>query len=148
MLNSTKENYMNSGNLEAAASTQDQIYELVNVVPDGVTSRVVNTSVVDEETIAQVLSVWTGIPVSRISEEETTKLLHLEDELHKRVVGENEAVAALGRALRRTRSGLSDPKRPGGSFIFLGPTGVGKSGSPRPSLACSLMMLMLSYNLT
>ncbi|CAB4781761.1 unannotated protein [freshwater metagenome] len=83
--------------------------------------------VVDEEMIAEVLAVWTGIPVYRLTEEETTKLLRMEDELHKRIVGQNEAVKALSRAIRRTRSGLKDPKRPAGSFIFLGPTGVGKT---------------------
>ena len=82
---------------------------------------------VDEETIAEVLAVWTGIPVYRLTEEETTKLLRMEDELHKRIVGQDEAVISLSRAIRRTRAGLKDPKRPGGSFIFLGPTGVGKT---------------------
>ena len=82
---------------------------------------------VDEETIAEVLAVWTGIPVYRLTEEETSKLLRMEDELHKRIIGQNEAIIALSRAIRRTRAGLKDPKRPGGSFIFLGPTGVGKT---------------------
>ncbi len=82
---------------------------------------------VNEETIAEVLAVWTGIPVYRLTEEETSKLLRMEDELHRRIIGQNEAVSALSRAIRRTRSGLKDPKRPGGSFIFLGPTGVGKT---------------------
>jgi len=71
--------------------------------------------------------VWTGIPVYRLTEEETTKLLRMEDELHKRIVGQDEAVISISRAIRRTRAGLKDPKRPGGSFIFLGPTGVGKT---------------------
>ena len=70
---------------------------------------------------------WTGIPVYRLTEEETSKLLRMEDELHKRVIGQDEAVNSLSRAIRRTRAGLKDPKRPGGSFIFLGPTGVGKT---------------------
>jgi ATP-dependent Clp protease ATP-binding subunit ClpC len=83
--------------------------------------------VVDEEVIAEVLANWTGIPVYRLTEEETAKLLRMEDELHKRVVGQNEAIQALSRAIRRTRAGLKDPKRPSGSFIFLGPTGVGKT---------------------
>ena len=83
--------------------------------------------VVDEEMIAEVLANWTGIPVYRLTEEETTKLLRMEEELHKRIVGQDEAVRALSRAIRRTRSGLKDPKRPAGSFIFLGPTGVGKT---------------------
>jgi ATP-dependent Clp protease ATP-binding subunit ClpC len=73
------------------------------------------------------LAAWTGIPVYRLTEEETAKLLRMEDELHKRVIGQEEALKALSRAIRRTRAGLKDPKRPSGSFIFLGPTGVGKT---------------------
>ena len=83
--------------------------------------------VVDEEVIAEVLANWTGIPVYRLTEEETAKLLRMEDELHKRIVGQEEAITALSKAIRRTRAGLKDPKRPAGSFIFLGPTGVGKT---------------------
>ena len=82
--------------------------------------------VVDEEVIAEVLANWTGIPVYRLTEEETAKLLRMEDELHKRVIGQEEALKALSRAIRRTRAGLKDPKRPSGSFIFLGPTGRGE----------------------
>ncbi|MFN2555850.1 MAG: ATP-dependent Clp protease ATP-binding subunit [Nitriliruptorales bacterium] len=82
---------------------------------------------VDEETIAEVLSNWTGIPVFKLTEEETAKLLRMEEELHKRVVGQSQAISAVSRAIRRTRSGLKDPKRPSGSFIFLGPSGVGKT---------------------
>ena len=77
--------------------------------------------------IAMVVSMWTGIPVSKIAQEESAKLLNLEEELHKRVVGQVEAVEAISRAIRRARAGLKDPKRPIGSFIFLGPTGVGKT---------------------
>jgi ATP-dependent Clp protease ATP-binding subunit ClpB len=82
---------------------------------------------VDEEDIAAIVSRWTGIPVSKLMEGETYKLLHLEDELHKRVVGQDEAVEAVSQAVLRARSGLKDPNRPIGSFIFLGPTGVGKT---------------------
>ena len=82
---------------------------------------------VDEEIIAEVLAVATGIPIVKLSEEESTRLLKMEDELHKRVIGQEEAVKALSRAIRRTRAGLKDPKRPGGSFIFAGPSGVGKT---------------------
>ncbi|MFN8052816.1 MAG: ATP-dependent Clp protease ATP-binding subunit [Acidimicrobiales bacterium] len=82
---------------------------------------------VDEEAIAEVLSLWTGIPVYKLTEEETAKLLRMEDELHKRVIGQNEAIKAVSQAIRRTRAGLKDPKRPSGSFIFLGPSGVGKT---------------------
>ncbi len=83
--------------------------------------------VVDEDVIAEVLANWTGIPVYKLTEEETAKLLRMEEELHKRVVGQDEAITALSKAIRRTRAGLKDPKRPSGSFIFLGPTGVGKT---------------------
>ena len=82
---------------------------------------------VDEEAVAEVLSLWTGIPVYKLTEEETEKLLHMEDELHKRVIGQEAAIEAVSRAIRRTRAGLKDPKRPSGSFIFLGPSGVGKT---------------------
>ncbi|HMC37726.1 MAG TPA: Clp protease N-terminal domain-containing protein, partial [Actinomycetota bacterium] len=84
-------------------------------------------SEVDEEEIAEVLSAWTGIPVYKLTEEETQKLLRMEDELHKRIVDQIEAVNAVSKAIRRTRAGLKDPKRPSGSFIFLGPSGVGKT---------------------
>jgi ATP-dependent Clp protease ATP-binding subunit ClpC len=82
---------------------------------------------VDEEQIAEVLASWTGIPVFKLTEEETAKLLRMEDELHKRVVGQEAAIRAVSQAIRRTRAGLKDPKRPSGSFIFLGPSGVGKT---------------------
>ncbi len=79
------------------------------------------------EQIAEVLALWTGIPVQRLTEEETSRLLRMEDELHKRIIGQAEAVRAVARAIRRTRAGLKDPKRPAGSFIFAGPSGVGKT---------------------
>ena len=82
---------------------------------------------VDEEAIAEVLSIWTGIPVYKLTEEETQKLLRMEDELHKRVIGQEDSIKAVSQAIRRTRAGLKDPKRPSGSFIFLGPSGVGKT---------------------
>jgi ATP-dependent Clp protease ATP-binding subunit ClpB len=82
---------------------------------------------VDEDDIAAVVSRWTGVPVSRLLEGETEKLIHMEERLHERVVGQDEAVAAVANALRRARSGLQDPDRPIGSFVFLGPTGVGKT---------------------
>jgi ATP-dependent Clp protease ATP-binding subunit ClpB len=82
---------------------------------------------VDEEDVAEVVSTWTGIPVSRLMEGEMQKLLHLEDALHERIVDQHEAVTAVANAIRRSRAGLSDPNRPIGSFIFLGPTGVGKT---------------------
>ena len=84
-------------------------------------------TIVSEETIAEVLAASTGIPIVKLTEEESSRLLHMEDELHKRVIGQDEAIKALSQAIRRTRAGLKDPKRPGGSFIFAGPTGVGKT---------------------
>src|SRR5512133_1074510 len=84
-------------------------------------------SEVDDEQIAEVLANWTGIPVYKLTEEETARLLRMEDELHKRVVGQEDAVKAVSKAIRRTRAGLKDPKRPSGSFIFAGPSGVGKT---------------------
>src|SRR5258706_590047 len=82
---------------------------------------------VDDEQIAEVLGNWTGIPVFKLTEAETTRLLRMEDELHKRIIGQEDAVAAVSKAIRRTRAGLKDPKRPSGSFIFAGPSGVGKT---------------------
>jgi len=82
---------------------------------------------VDDEQIAEVLANWTGIPVFKLTEAETTRLLRMEDELHKRIIGQNEAVKAVSKAIRRTRAGLKDPRRPSGSFIFAGPSGVGKT---------------------
>ncbi len=82
---------------------------------------------VDEEAVAEVLSIWTGIPVYKLTEEETAKLLNMEAELHKRIIGQENAIKSVSQSIRRTRAGLKDPKRPSGSFIFLGPTGVGKT---------------------
>lgn len=86
-----------------------------------------STGEVGEQEIAQIVSLWTGIPVVQLTQEESERLLHMEDELHRRIVGQDEAVSAVSRAIRRGRVGLKDPKRPTGSFIFLGPTGVGKT---------------------
>lgn len=93
--------------------------------------------VVTEDDVADVVAQWTGIPVAKIAEEESETLLHLEEELHKRVIGQDEAVTAVAKAVRRARAGLKDPKRPVGSFLFLGPTGVGKTELAR-ALADSL----------
>jgi ATP-dependent Clp protease ATP-binding subunit ClpC len=82
---------------------------------------------VTEDEITEILSSWTGIPVYQLTEEETEKLLRMEEELHRRIISQNEAVVAVSQAIRRTRAGLKDPRRPGGSFIFLGPSGVGKT---------------------
>src|ERR1700709_690769 len=82
---------------------------------------------VDDEQIAEVLANWTGIPVFKLTEEETSRLLRMEDELHRRIIGQEEAIRSVSQAIRRTRAGLKDPRRPGGSFIFAGPSGVGKT---------------------
>ena len=82
---------------------------------------------VTEDDIAAVISGWTGVPVAQLTEDEGQRLLHLEDTLHQRVIGQSEAVTAVAKAIRRSRVGLRDPKRPIGSFLFLGPTGVGKT---------------------
>src|SRR5918994_1201158 len=82
---------------------------------------------VDAEDVAEVVSKWTGVPVSRLLEGEVAKLVRMEEVLHQRVVGQEDAVAAVANAIRRSRSGLADPHRPIGSFLFLGPTGVGKT---------------------
>ena len=122
---------MASGALEQAKALEEQERDLVAKRDElDLTIQAsggVVFDLVDEDTIAEVLAVWTGIPVYRLTEEETSKLLRMEDELHKRIIGQDEAVISISRAIRRTRAGLKDPKRPGGSFIFLGPTGVGKT---------------------
>ncbi|MCH1546326.1 MAG: ATP-dependent Clp protease ATP-binding subunit, partial [Candidatus Marinimicrobia bacterium] len=113
---------------EKAAQIRDQEKILLEEIDslEGDSSTDVEM-VVDEEEIAEVLAQWTGIPVHRLTQEETARLLEMENELHKRIVGQNEAIIAVSKAIRRTRSGLKDPKRPSGSFIFLGPSGVGKT---------------------
>ncbi|MFQ3610332.1 MAG: ATP-dependent Clp protease ATP-binding subunit [Fimbriimonadales bacterium] len=103
---------------------EDQIAELEE---EWESTRQEMTTLVTEHDVAHIVQSWTGIPVSRLVEGETQKLLRIEDELHQRVIGQHEAVSAVARALRRARSGLKDPKRPMGTFIFLGPTGVGKT---------------------
>src|SRR5205823_5959464 len=116
---------------EAAARLRDEegkakehIDELRNAWHEEIAKE---TPVVTDEDIAQVVSMWTGIPVVRISQEEKERLLHMEDALHKRVIGQQEAIETVSKAVRRARAGLKDPKRPIGSFIFMGPTGVGKT---------------------
>ena len=84
-------------------------------------------AIVDDDNIAEVLANWTGIPVAKLTESESKRLLNMEDELHQRIIGQNEAVKAVSKAIRRTRAGLKDPKRPAGTFIFAGPSGVGKT---------------------
>ena len=113
---------------EKAAQIRDQEKLLLDEVNSTDASAATEIEmVIDEEEIAEVLAQWTGIPVHRLTQEETARLLEMEVELHKRIIGQNEAISAVSKAIRRTRSGLKDPKRPSGSFIFLGPSGVGKT---------------------
>jgi ATP-dependent Clp protease ATP-binding subunit ClpC len=126
-----KESAIDEQDFEKAARLRDQEKKLIERraarerewKSDGMDSVLT----LDEEDIAEVLSNWTGIPVFKLTEEETQKLLRMEQELHKRVIAQHEAIAAVSKSIRRTRSGLKDPKRPSGSFIFLGPSGVGKT---------------------
>lgn len=106
---------------------ENEIKDLQNQLHERQGGRAMIKEEVDAEDIADVVSRWTGIPVSKMLQSEREKLLQLEDELHKRVVGQEEAITAVADAVRRSRAGLSDPKRPVGSFIFLGTTGVGKT---------------------
>ncbi|HEX6875427.1 MAG TPA: AAA family ATPase, partial [Nocardioidaceae bacterium] len=126
-----KEGAIDSQDFEAAASLRDEEKKLILAKSEREKQWKAGdmdvVAEVDEELIAEVLAVATGIPIVKLSEEESTRLLKMEDELHKRVIGQEEAVKALSRAIRRTRAGLKDPKRPGGSFIFAGPSGVGKT---------------------
>jgi ATP-dependent Clp protease ATP-binding subunit ClpB len=116
------------GNLQRVAEIRyGEIPELEKLLADRPEADLMVKEEVDEDDIALVVSRWTGIPVSRLMEGETEKLIHMEERLHARVVGQDEAVEAVANALRRARSGLQDPNRPIGSFIFLGPTGVGKT---------------------
>ncbi|WP_299056505.1 ATP-dependent Clp protease ATP-binding subunit [uncultured Nocardioides sp.] len=126
-----KETAIDGQDFEAAARLRDEEKQLILAKSDREKQwRAGDMDVVaevDEELIAEVLALATGIPIVKLSEAESTRLLKMEDELHKRVIGQEEAVRALSRAIRRTRAGLKDPKRPGGSFIFAGPSGVGKT---------------------
>jgi ATP-dependent Clp protease ATP-binding subunit ClpC len=126
-----KESAIDAQDFEKAASLRDREKTLLAQKADRerewkAGDMDVVAEVTDEE-IAEVLATWTGIPVFKLTEEETARLLRMEDELHKRVVGQAQAVKAVSQAIRRTRAGLKDPKRPGGSFIFAGPSGVGKT---------------------
>jgi ATP-dependent Clp protease ATP-binding subunit ClpC len=114
-------------NYERAANLRDEERSLLSdrAIKEAADSE--SGWVIDEEEIAEVLAQWTGIPVHRLTEEETARLVHMEDELHKRIIGQHDAITAVSKAIRRTRAGLKDPRRPSGSFIFLGPSGVGKT---------------------
>ena len=135
-----KEAAVTSQDFEKAAKLRDEEQALVKEIDDKKTVAKEESDqklIVTEEDIASVVAQWTGIPVTKIAEEESETLLHLEDELHKRVIGQDDAVTAVAKAVRRARAGLKDPKRPIGSFLFLGPTGVGKTELAR-ALASSL----------
>ena len=135
-----KEAAVTSQDFEKAAKLRDEEKSLSKEIDDKKSVAKEKSDqklIVTEEDIATVVAQWTGIPVAKIAEEESETLLHLEEELHKRVVGQDEAVTAVAKAVRRARAGLKDPKRPIGSFLFLGPTGVGKTELAR-ALAFSL----------
>lgn len=135
-----KEAAVTSQDFEKAAKLRDEEQSLLKEIGDKKSIAKEKSDqklIVTEEDIAAVVAQWTGIPVVKIAEEESATLLHLEEELHKRVVGQDEAVTAVAKAVRRARAGLKDPKRPIGSFLFLGPTGVGKTELAR-ALASSL----------
>ena len=126
-----KESAIDGQDFEGAAALRDKektlIAEKAEAEKNWKATDLDKVTEVDEELIAQVLSASTGIPVFKLTEEETARLLRMEDELHRRVIGQDQAIKALSQAIRRTRAGLKDPKRPGGSFIFAGPSGVGKT---------------------
>jgi ATP-dependent Clp protease ATP-binding subunit ClpC len=138
----TLDDEINKIRKEKEAAIERQAFDVANQLKDQENEKLAQRSakesewraegvdlfdVVDEEVIAEVLANWTGIPVYKLTEEETAKLLRMEEELHHRIIGQEDAIKAVSRAMRRTRAGLKDPKRPGGSFIFLGPSGVGKT---------------------
>ena len=125
-----KEAAVTAQEFEKAAEMRDEEKRIEKEINDKKKAAKENSDaklVVTDEDIASVVAQWTGIPVSKIAQEESESLLHLEEELHKRVIGQDEAVVAVSKAVRRARAGLKDPKRPIGSFLFLGPTGVGKT---------------------
>lgn len=135
-----KEAAVTAQEFEKAAEMRDEEKRIEKEINDKKNAVKENSDaklVVTDEDIASVVAQWTGIPVSKIAQEESESLLHLEEELHKRVIGQDEAVVAVSKAVRRARAGLKDPKRPIGSFLFLGPTGVGKTELAR-ALAVAL----------
>ena len=121
------ENLLEDGDIDEAAELLKKQRKLESKLDKMKQNKNAKSVVVDAEDIADVVSVWTKIPVNKLTEQESKRLERLEEELHKRVVGQNEAVDAVAKAIKRSRVGLKDPKRPVGSFLFLGPTGVGKT---------------------
>ena len=135
-----KEAAVTAQEFEKAAEMRDEEKRIEKEINDKKKAAKENSDaklIVTDEDIASVVAQWTGIPVSKIAQEESESLLHLEEELHKRVIGQDKAVVAVSKAVRRARAGLKDPKRPIGSFLFLGPTGVGKTELAR-ALAVAL----------
>jgi ATP-dependent Clp protease ATP-binding subunit ClpC len=130
-VNVEKEDAVRDQNFERAAALRDKERDLQNQIrlkqEEWEKERQTRRPVISEEDIAFIVSRWTGIPVTRLQEQEAARLLRMEDELHQSVVGQDEAIKAISRAIRRSRAGLKDPKHPIGSFIFCGPTGVGKT---------------------
>jgi len=130
-INQEKEQAVRNQNFERAAGLRDQERELQNEIrrrqEEWEKERQTHRPTIDEEDVAFIVSRWTGIPVTRLQEAETQRLLRMEEELHKIVVGQEQAIEAIAKAIRRSRAGLKDPNRPIGSFIFSGPTGVGKT---------------------
>src|SRR5256886_2534794 len=130
-INGEKEGAVRDQNFERAASLRDQERELQSDIRRKQEAwekeRATHRPTINEEGVAFIVSRWTGIPVTRLQEAETARLLRMEEELHQTVVGQDEAITVISRAIRRSRAGLKDPKRPIGSFIFSGPTGVGKT---------------------
>ncbi len=126
-LNKEKESAVGNQNFEKALVLRDEIDAIVRKKREATEKMKENVGLVDETVIAEVVSKMTGIPLTRMSVEDTKRLMQMEDELHRRVISQHEAIKAISKAVRRSRSGLKDPKRPTGAFIFAGPTGVGKT---------------------
>lgn len=126
-----KQQAIKDQDFEKAAQLRDKEKQLLNekkeIEEQKSRSRKTNKDIVDENEIAEVLSNWTGVPVYKLTSAESSKLMNMEDDLHKRVIGQDQAIVTVSKAIRRSRSGLKDPKRPIGSFMFLGPSGVGKT---------------------
>ena len=126
-----KEESIYNQQFERAANLRDREKEIMEQLNENINKwekqKNLDITEIREENIAEVISKWTGIPIQRLNENENEKMLHLEENLHKRVIGQNEAVEAVSKSIRRGRIGLNDPNRPIGSFLFLGPTGVGKT---------------------